>query len=103
VSDQAKFSAALDALMTSDLGKKFPGQVHLSAVVAGGMTPVSHVISVGYASEAEIEAWFAVRDPSPDWAAYQDTSDPVTDYLGGSLARQVKSWGPAKMQDLVAP
>ena len=40
VSDPAGFVAALDALMASETGKKFPGQVYLSTVVAGGTVVV---------------------------------------------------------------
>ena len=103
VSDPAKFVAALDQLLASETGKKFPGQAYLSAVVAGGITPVTHVISVGYASEAEMAAWTAERNASADWRAYQAASRPVSDYLGGSLARDMKSWGAATLPDLVTP
>jgi len=103
VSDPAKLLAAVDALMASPTGQKFPGQVYLSQVVVGGISPVSHAISVGWASEAEMEAWRAVRDPSPDWAAYQAASGPVAEFLGGTLARDIKSWGPATLKDLTAP
>jgi hypothetical protein len=54
--------------------KKFPGQVYLSEVVAGGISPVTHVISVGYASEAEMESWSKVRDASADWSTYLTAS-----------------------------
>lgn len=103
VSDPNGFLAAIDAFMASATGKKFPGQVYLSAVVAGGLSPVTHVISVGYDSEAEMAAWHAVRDPSADWAAYQRASRPTSEYLGASLARDLKSWGPATLPGLVAP
>lgn len=95
VKDVSAFTAALDKLMASPTGKKFPGQVYLSQVVAGGITPVTHMISVGYDSEAEMEAWTATRDTSADWAAYLKTSRNAADYLGGSLSRDLKVWGPA--------
>lgn len=97
VRDAGKFVAALNALMASPTGQRFPGQVYLSEVIAGGITPVTHVISVGYASEAEMFGWFDVRDPSPDWANYLDASGTVADYLGANLARTVKFWGPASL------
>jgi hypothetical protein len=103
VSDPVAFRAAIDAFMASSTGKKFPGQVYLSSVVAGGMSPVTHVISVGYDSEAEMAAWVAVRDPSADWATYQKASRPTSEYLGVTLARDLKSWGPATLPQLVAP
>lgn len=103
VSDAAGFVAALDALLASETGKKFPGQVYLSTVVAGGMTPVTHVVSVGYDSEAEMADWVAVRDASADWATYQKASGPTAERLGTSLARDVKIWGTATLAELSAP
>ena len=100
VRDPAAFRAAVDQLMASPTGKKFPGQVHLSSIVAGGLSPVSHVISVGYQSEAEMEAWEEMRDASADWAAYLQASRPAADFLGASLARDLKIWGPASLKDL---
>lgn len=100
VSDPPAFLAAVDKLMASPTGKKFPGQVYLSAVVAGGITPVTHLISVGYASEAEMEGWNSTLDASADWAAYLKASRKAAAYLGGSLSRDLKSWGPATLSSL---
>jgi hypothetical protein len=101
VSDPAAFAKAVDDFLGSETGKKFPGQVYLSAVLAGGMTPVSHVISVGYASFEEMADWLALRDASADWATYQEASGGTGEYLGASMARTLKTWGPAGMQDIV--
>ena len=103
VTDPPTFLAAMEALQASPTGQKFPGQVHLSAVLAGGMTPVTHVVSVGFASEAEMENWATTRDTSADWGAYLKKARPVSTYLGGSLGRTLKTWGPAKLSDLTAP
>ncbi|MCL4684984.1 hypothetical protein KJ059_09570 [Myxococcota bacterium] len=103
VEDPAAFVTALDAFMASATGQKFPGQVYLSGVVAGGMTPVTHIISVGYESETEMAGWTAVRDASADWATYQQASRPTGKYLGGSLARDIKTWGTATLAEIVAP
>jgi hypothetical protein len=100
VSDPAAFLAAADKFMGSETGKKFPGQVWLSAVIAGGLSPVNHVISVGFASEAEMDAWNDVRDGSPDWLTFREETRKVSEYLGTSLARDLKSWGPATLKDL---
>jgi hypothetical protein len=100
VRDPAAFVAAADAFMATPTGKKFPGQVHLSATVAGGLSPVTHTISVGYASEAEMGAWNATAQASADWAAYIAASRKAADYLGGSLARDIKWWGPATLAEL---
>jgi len=102
VNDPAAFAAALDKLMTSATGKKFPGQVHLSDVVAGGITPVNQVISVGFASEAEMDAWNDSLDASADWNAYIDASNKSAEYLGANLARDLKTWGPASLKELTA-
>ena len=100
VNDPAAFLAALDKFRASPTGKKFPGQVYLSAVVAGGITPVTHLISVGYASEVEMAAWTATRDASADWAAYLKESRKAAEYLGGNLSRDLKSWGPATLSGI---
>ena len=100
VDDPARFVAAVEKLLASSTGKKFPGQAHISAVVAGGITPVTTVISVGYKSEAEMEAWVATRNASADWATYTEESSKVSEFLGTSLARTVKRWGPATLRDL---
>jgi hypothetical protein len=93
VNDASAFLAALDAFMASETGKKFPGQVFLSAVVSGGLTPVSHVISVGQASEAAIEAWEQTLQGNADWAAYLEASGKAAEYLGNNMVRTVKTWG----------
>jgi hypothetical protein len=100
VTDVPAFLAALDKLMMSPTGKKFPGQVYLSEVVAGGITPVTHLISVGYQSEAEMAAWTVTRDASADWAAYLKASRKAAEYLGANLSRDLKSWGPATFNAL---
>lgn len=102
VQDPAAFVQAVDTLLTSETGKKFPGQVYLSAVVAGGMSQASHVISVGYDSVQEMADWLTVRDASSDWGTYQQSSTKVSEYLGGSMASTVKTWGPASMKDVVS-
>ncbi len=100
VTDEPAFLAAIEKLMASPTGKKFPGQVYLSAVVAGGISPVTHLISVGFASEAEMETWNATRDASADWAAYQKASRKAAEHLGANLSRDLKSWGPASLSSL---
>ena len=92
--------AAVNALMAIPTGTTFPGQVHVSAVVAGGITPVTTVISVGYASEAEMETWVASRNASAGWATYIEASGNVSEFLGTSLARTVKRWGGATLSEL---
>ncbi len=99
VTDAPAFLAAVDAFMASETGKKFPGQVFLSAVVAGGLTPVSHVISVGQVNEAAIEAWEQTLQGNADWAAYLEASGKASEYLGNNMVRTVKTWG-ASLDDV---
>lgn len=102
VQDPKAFLAAMKAFTSSETGKKSPGQVYLSAVVAGGISPVTHVVSVGYDSVEEMANWIAVRDASSDWARFLDASGKAADYLGGSLATDLKTWGPATMEEIAA-
>jgi hypothetical protein len=103
VSDPAAFAAAMDAFMNSPTGKKGPGQVYLSGVVAGGINPVSHVVSVGYASTTEMAAWLLVRDASADWATFLAAAGKAGTYLGATMAVDVKTYGSLSMKEVVAP
>jgi hypothetical protein len=103
VKDPAAFVAATDKFMASETGKKFPGQSHLSGVMAGGISPVTHVISVGYASEAEMETYVDSVMASADWAAYLKASRLAAQPLGVTMGRTVKTWGPLPAADLAAP
>jgi hypothetical protein len=102
VADAAAFGAALDAFMNSETGKNFPGQVFLSAVQSGGLSPVSHAISVGQASEAAIEAWQSNLVGNADWQKYLDTSQASAEYLGNNLVRTQKGWG-GTLDEVTAP
>jgi hypothetical protein len=103
VSDPPALLAALEKFMASETGKRFPGQVHLEGVVAGGISPVTHVIVVGYASEAEMETWADSLVGNADWAAYLEASRPSAQYLGASMIRDVKAWGSVSLGDLAVP
>ena len=100
VTDPAGFMAAIDTLTNSETGKNFPGQAHLSAVVAGGISPANYVLSVGYASLAEMETWTQTIQPSADWAAYIKATQPTGEFLGTTLSRNIKRWGPAGLEEL---
>ena len=93
VIDAAVFASAIDRLLTSDTGKKFPGQVHLSAVAFAGDWPATHLISVGFESEAEAESWGDLLTPTEDWASYQMVSNKVSTFVGSYLIRTIKTWG----------
>jgi hypothetical protein len=103
VGDPAALLAELEKFMASETGKKFPGQVHLAVVVAGGINPVSHTINVGYASEAEMETWGDSLVGNADWAAYLEASGPSAQLLGASMIRDVKAWGSVSLKDLSVP
>jgi len=103
VKDPAAFLAAIEKFMASETGKKFPGQAHLSGIVAGGINPVTHAVDVGYASQAEMEAWSDSLMGNADWAAYLKASRPSAEFLGTSLGFSVKSWGPLSPGDLAVP
>ncbi len=93
VSDAAAFTSALDTLMKSPTGQKSPAQVHLSAVDAAGATSITHVISVGYESETEADAWTREITATQDWASYQKASAPAGEFGGTFVIRTLKTWG----------
>lgn len=95
VSDPAGFNAALDAWLASPGGKKFPGQGHLSAITAGGAGTATHVVSLGYASMAEMEAYQDSLVGNPEYAAMQAAMGKASMRVGTYLGQDVKSWGPA--------
>ena len=93
VRDPAAFTAALDTLMASPTGTKFPGEVYLSAVRLAGLTPVTHLLSVGFETEAEAEIWNDTMFASEDWGAFQAASGAVSSYQGSFLLRTLRIWG----------
>ena len=95
VADTAAFTAALDTFLASKTGRAFPGSVVLSAVEAAGATPITHLVSVGFESEAESEGFGDALPASEDWQTYQAAIAAVSRFAGTYLIRTVKSWGPA--------
>ncbi len=93
VTDTAVFTAALDTLMASPTGTKFPGEVYLSSVRIAGLTPVTHLISVGFETEAEAEIWNDTMFASEDWTAFQAASGAVSSFQGSFLLRTLRVWG----------
>lgn len=93
VGDPVAFTKALDTLMTSATGKKGPAQVHLSSIAAAGITPFTHIISVGYESEAEAETWIEEIRGTKDWVAYSEASAKASDFGGTFVVRTLKTWG----------
>ena len=103
VTDPAQFAAAIDAWMNSPAGKKGPPQVHLIAMSAGGVTDVTHVVTVGWASIAEMEATNDANQTDPDWLKLLAAIDPISTHLGADLSRTLKQWGTASMKSLTNP
>jgi hypothetical protein len=95
VSDAAAFSAALDKLLASDAGKASPASVYLSEIAAAGLAPVTHLISVGYQSEAEAESAGATLSATQAWADYVQAAQKAADNSGAYMMRQIKTWGDA--------
>ena len=103
VSDPPALLAAVEKFLASKTGKRFPGQVHLALVVAGGANPTTHSINVGYASEAEMETWTDSLAGNADWAAYLQATIPIAQRVSASMIRDVKTWGSVPLSDLTAP
>lgn len=103
VTDPAAFVAALDAFQKSPVGLKFPGQGHLAALSFGGISPATHVISLGYASIAEMEAYNDMVAKDPAWATFMAAVRPVSTHLGAELSRTLKQWGTASMKSVTMP
>ena len=102
VSNPRAFLAAHERFMNSKTGKAFPGQVHVNATVAGGMSPVSHSIVVGYESQAEMESWNESNATNPEWTAFLAELALSSEFHGSNLSRTIKAWGPASMKSIFA-
>ncbi len=92
-SNPAAVVAAMDKWFASAKGKQFPGEAYLSAPVAAGLSPVTHFISVGFKSEADMEAWTDSEEGDADYAAFIKEISAAAEYLGATLSREVKEWG----------
>jgi hypothetical protein len=53
---------------------------------------VTHLISVGFESEAEAETWGASMVTSKDWTSYQEASGKVAAYAGAFMIRTIQTW-----------
>ena len=73
VSDPGAVVTAFNALMTSKSAEAFPGEVWLSAISYGNAADgdvATHVITVGYESMAEMEAWNDQIRKTQAWADF---------------------------------
>jgi len=96
VGNATAFVGAMEDLMAGEAMKKFPGHVMLHALTAG-QNGASHVISVGYESEAEGEQWGQTLQGNADWNLYLARSGAASEYLGAWVARQARAWGEAEL------
>lgn len=79
--------------MNTDTGKKFPGQAHLFATVAAGGNAPSHLIALGFKSQAEMEEWNEMTFSSADRRALRHSLSVIADYHGANLLITQGSWG----------
>lgn len=93
VSDPAAFLAALEALQATDAGKATGSQVYLSTVGAAGLVSASHVISVGFKSEAHAETATEALNATQAWSDYQAASAAAGTYQGTFVLRTLATWG----------
>jgi hypothetical protein len=102
VTNPPAFAATMGRFMQTATGKKLPGQVHLNAVVAGGISPVSHGVVVGYESQAEMERWNESIASNPEWLAFLSELALSSEFLGSNLSRTIKAWG-QPMKSIMVP
>jgi len=100
VNDYAAWMASLDTWLATPKGKAFPGQGHVSMVNFGGAGAPTHLVALGYASIAEMEAYMDGLATDADYAKFQAASRGAAARLGMTLSQEVKSWGPASMKSL---
>lgn len=101
IEDSQKFLAARARFEASPTAKKYSGQWHLNAIVAGGVSEVTHQVAQGFASEAEADAWSAIQRDSADWQAYVAELEDVSEVVGFTMHRVVKAWG-KPLKDVLA-
>ncbi len=100
VTDPAGVVAALDAWMASPGGKKFPGQMYLLSMDAGGVSEpnVTHMISAGFASMAEMGTVGDSLATDADYAKVVAALQKGSTHLGAAVEQNVKTWGPAALK-----
>ena len=92
VTDPAGVVKAFDTMMGSDEAKAFPGEIWLSAVNYGNESEggvATHVITVGYESMAEMEAWNDSFRRTKAWAKFQRTIQNQMTLVNRELVRFV--------------
>lgn len=100
VSEPAALLSAMGTYNASATGQEAPGQVHVSGLVAAGPNSPSHIISIGYASEAEMESWMERLQGDRAYQVLLDTLNSVAEYHGANLQREAKAWGKISVEDV---
>lgn len=116
--DAPKLVAAVNTWMAGP-GKTYPGRIVLQAheadgsdpathsivalfdSVAGGVGSASHIVSVGYASQAEMESWSKTLAGNADFARFMSEIRAASDYHGANMVGNVASWGSMPMAEVV--
>ena len=81
VEEVLKHTATLDKEIKGD----FPGQFGISAVSFGGGTEVSHLLTVGYSSIAELESWEDQVATNKALQRFFNKTDKIIDWKGSKL------------------
>lgn len=84
---------AMDAWMNSPTGKKFPGELHLMGTVAGGIGAPSHLVAIGFESQAQMAEWNEVAAPSADLGRLLSSLNALTEYHGANMLMTIGAWG----------
>jgi len=92
VTDPAGVVKAFDTMMGSNQAQAFPGQIWLSAVDYGNESQggvATHVITVGYESMAEMEAWNDRFMQTKAWEKFQKSIQSRMTLINRELVRFV--------------
>jgi hypothetical protein len=92
VTDPAGVVKAFDTMMGSNEAQAFPGQIWLSAVDYGNESQggvATHVITVGYESMAEMEAWNDRFMQTKAWEKFQKSIQSRMTLINRELVRFV--------------
>ena len=83
-SDMEQF-LKLTQKLDDDTRDSFPGQFGVSQVMFGGNPEVSHLLTVGYSSIAELEGWEDQVATNPALQKYFKMADRIVDWKGSKL------------------
>lgn len=91
--DAPSVLAALNGWAAS--AKSFPGQLQLTAVIAGGREAGSHSLVIAFRNLAEMETWQAENGGSAARLQLLHSLQGLSDYNGAYLLQRVKMWSGA--------